>query len=111
MVKSMKTPRLYELVATVGFDSREATFDAVRLAVVTVTPEVSVAVSVPTPVTNEPLLKNVPADVPALTVKMKVLVDVPGTVVPPGKVQLIVPLAPTLGVVEGAPIVPEPVLT
>src|SRR2546423_5883703 len=110
MVKRMTSPALYELVATDGLDASAAVFDAVRLAVVTATPEVSVAERSPTPVEIVAALKKVPADVPALTVKMNVRDVVGGSVVPPGKVQFTVPVAPTKGDVAGAPIVPAPVL-
>src|SRR5437870_2256464 len=110
MVKRMTSPALYELVGTDGFDASAALFEAVRFAVVTVTPEVSVAGSEPMFVTTDAVLKNVPADVPALTVKMNVFVVEGPTVVPPGNVQLIVPPAPTPGDVDGAPSVPAPVL-
>jgi hypothetical protein len=52
---------------------------AVSVAVVTVTPVGSLAESGPTFVVKVAVLKNVPADVPALTLKMKSLDVEPGT--------------------------------
>src|SRR5258708_5869240 len=106
MVKRTVSPRLTELMGTVGAEARATVLPTVSEAVLTMTPVVSVAERVPMLVTMLAELKYVPDDVPALTVKMNVRVVLPGRVVPPGKVQEIVPVAPTVGEDDGAPSVP-----
>src|ERR1043165_9248316 len=103
----MVSPRVTTLTGDEELSSA-AVFVTVRAALRTATPGVSVPVSVPTLVDMLAALKNVPPLVPALTVKMKVRVDEPGMVVPPGNVQVTVPDAPADGVVDGTPSVPAP---
>src|SRR5258708_25591733 len=62
IVNLTTSPRLYELSGTDGFDSSEAVFEAVRLAVVTVTPEGSVPDRVPEPVGSVARFNEVPPD-------------------------------------------------
>ena len=103
------SPRLTLVTGTDGADASATPFDTVSAAVRTMTPLVSIACSVPMLVEMSAVLKNVPPLVPALTVKMNVRVDVAGRVTPVN-VQVTLPVAPTDGVVVGAPSVPAPVL-
>src|SRR5688500_3216152 len=77
----------------------------------TVMPVLSVAEIVPALVTAVAVLKKLPGVEPAVTLKEKVCEPLPGTVVPPGNVQLIVPVAPGAGEAEGVMGLPGSLLT
>jgi hypothetical protein len=64
---------------------RETFFETVSAAVLTLTPVGSVAVSVPTLVNHDDVLKNVPLEVPAFTRTTNETEELAGIVVPPGK--------------------------
>src|SRR4051794_24129745 len=93
-----------------GADASATLLEIVSAAVFTVRPVVSVPVSVPTLVETFAVLKYVPPVVPAFTVKMNVRVEVAGSDAAGEKVHVNGPVALTLGVVAGEPIVPAPVL-